>query len=54
MFIKQLFCKHVNNIRVIEKGSKTFTQFPKYEHGEFIDYQIDIIETTCYKCKNKK
>lgn len=51
---KQFFCNHVNNVRVIERGEQTFTQFPKYEHGEFIDYQIDIIETTCYKCKKQE
>ena len=52
--LNQLFCKHVNNVRVIEKGQKTYTQFPKYEHGEFVDYQIDIVETTCYKCKKQE
>ena len=50
---KQFFCNHVNNVRVIEKGTETYTQFPTYEHGEFLKYQIDIIETTCYKCKKQ-
>ena len=51
---KQFFCNHVNNVRVIEKGNKTFTKLPKYEHMDCIDYQIDIIETTCYKCKKQE
>lgn len=52
--LKQLFCKHVNNVRVVERGQKTYTQFPKHIYDEFVDYQIDIVETTCYKCKKQE
>ncbi len=41
-------------LELLRKGKKTYTQFPKYEHGEFVDYQIDIVETTCYKCKKQE
>ncbi len=49
--IKQLFCKHVYKEVVLEQGIKR-----KYYHTNYDTevYYDDIVECTCYKCKNKK
>ena len=52
--LKQFFCKHVNNVRVIEKGEQTFRHRSNNPNRDWLDYQIDIIETTCYKCKKQE
>lgn len=46
----EFFCTHVNNVEVLEEGKTEYTQFPKYEHGNFEYYYVDIIKETCYKC----
>lgn len=52
--LKQLFCSHVNNVEILEEGKIKYTKIPEYEHGEFIDYYIDIVKEKCYKCNKIK
>lgn len=51
---KQFFCEHVNNVRVIEKGEQTFRKIPENQADDWRNYQIDIVENTCYKCKKQE